>query len=98
MHNLNLLSYNNISEDGKKGENGWKGRGSIDNQKWHMVDFEAVCEISYACAPFICVCYDDDLVPSVYELRRELVYVTFDSSGLREEEVADHSNIIRHPD
>ena len=44
------------------------------------------------------MCDDHDLVAAVDQLRRQLVDVTFDSSRLREEEVADHGDIVRHLD
>lgn len=98
MHNLYLLPNDYISEDWEKGEDGWKGRSSIDDQEWYMVDFKSVRKVSYTCPPFVCMRYNDDLMASIYELRRELVYVALHSSGLREEEVADHGNIVRHFD
>jgi hypothetical protein len=63
-----------------------------------MVDLEAIRKVSYSCPSFVCVGYDYNLVSSIDELRGELVNMTFDSSGLREEEVADHGDIIRHGD
>ena len=41
---------------------------------------------------------DDDFVSSIDELGGQLVDVAFDSSWLWEEEVADHSDIVRHSD
>lgn len=61
-----------------------------------MVDLEAIREVSHSGSPFVCMRDDDDLVAAVDELRGELVDVAFDSSWLGEEEVADHSNIVRH--
>jgi peptide deformylase len=43
MYNLNLLSNDNIPEDGEEREDGWEGCCSIDDEKWNMVDFEAIC-------------------------------------------------------
>jgi hypothetical protein len=98
MHNLNPLSYHNIPEDWEKGEDRGKGRRPIYDQKRYMIDFEAIRKVSDPSSSIIGMCYDDDLMPSVYELGRELVDVTFDSSWLRKEEVANHGNIVRHLD
>jgi hypothetical protein len=61
-----------------------------------MVNFQSVCEISYSSPSWVCVCDDYDFVPSINELRRELVDVAFHSPRLGEEEVTDHSNVVRH--
>jgi hypothetical protein len=96
MHNLNLLSNDNIPEDGEEREDGWEGRCSIDDEKWNVVDFEAIRQISHSSPPIVGVSDDYDFVPSINELRRQLVDVRFDSSGLGKEEVADHGNVVRH--
>jgi hypothetical protein len=98
MYNLNLLSDHYISKSWKEREHSWKGRGSIDDQKWYVIDLEAIREISDACPSFVRMRYNNHFMPSVYELRRELVYVALDSSWLRKEKVADHSNVVRHLD
>jgi hypothetical protein len=96
MYNLNLLSNDNIPEDGEEREDGWEGRCSIDDEKWNVVDFEAIRQISHSSPPVVCMSDDYDLVPSINELRRQLVDVRFDSSGLGKEEIADHRNVVRH--
>jgi len=96
MHNLYSFSYDNISEHWEEGENGRKGRFAVNDEKGHMVDFEAVGQIADTRATLIGVCDDDDLVSTINELGRQLVDVTFDSSWLRKEEVADHSNVVAH--
>jgi len=60
-----------------------------------MVHLEAVGEVAYAGAAIVSVGDDDDLVAPVHELRRQLVDVTLDTSWLREEEVANHGNVVR---
>jgi hypothetical protein len=96
MYNLNLLSNDNIPEDGEEREDGWEGRCSIDDEKWNVVDFEAIRQISHSSPPVVCMSDDYDFVPSINELRRQLVDVRFDSSGLGKKEVADHRNVVRH--
>ncbi len=61
-----------------------------------MIDFETVREIPHSGSSFISVCDDNHFMSSVYKLRRQLVYVTFHPSRLREEEVADHCDVVRH--
>ena len=96
MYNLNLLSNDNIPDNGEERENGWEGRCSIDDEKGNVVDFEAIRKISHSSPPIVCMSNDYDFVPSINELSRQLVDVRFNSSGLGKEEVADHRNVIRH--
>ena len=65
MYNLNLLSNDNIPEDGEEREDGWKGRCSIDDEKRHVIDFEAIRKISHSSPPIVCMSDDDDFVPSI---------------------------------
>lgn len=59
-----------------------------------MIDLEAVVEIADSLAVIVGVRDDDDLVASVDEFARELVYVRLDAAGLGEEEVANHSDVV----
>ncbi len=45
-----------------------------------MVDLKAICEVSDSGAPFVGMCHNDDLMASINEFGRELVYVAFNSS------------------
>ena len=96
MNYLNLLSYNNIAKDRKERKDRWKGRFSVDHKEWYMIDFETICEISDSSSTLVSVCNDYYLVATINELRRELVDMAFDASWLGKEEVADHSNVVRH--
>jgi hypothetical protein len=96
MYNGDLLAYEDVSEDWEAGEDCRKCCGAIDDEEWDMIDFEAIREIPYTGSPLICVCYNDDFVSTINEFGGELVDVTFDSSGLGKEEVADHCDIVRH--
>ena len=98
MHNLNLLAYNDISENGEEREDGWKAGGAIHDQKRDMVDLEAIREVPYAGSSFVGVGNDNNFVSPVDEFGRQLVDVALDAAGLREEEVADHSNVVWHFD
>ena len=52
----------------------------------------------YSGTTLVCMCDYHYLVAAVDQLRRQLVDVTFDSSRLREEEVTDHGDVVRHLD
>ena len=98
MNDLYLLPYNDIAEDGEKREDRRKGTGAEHDEEWDMVDFEAIRKISDTGSILVRVRDDYNFVSSVDELRRELIDVTFDSSWLWKEEVANHGNVIRHCD
>lgn len=91
------FSQHDVAEDGEEGEDRGEACGSVHDQERYVIDLEAVCEIPDPCPSLVCVRYDDDLVAPVDELAGELVDVTFDSSRLGEEEVANHSDVIRSP-
>ena len=42
MYNLYLLPDDNISKYRKEGENSWEGCSTVDDEKRHMVDFQAI--------------------------------------------------------
>ena len=96
MHDFNLLSNDNVAENWKEGEDRGEGGCSVDDQKWDMVDFETVGEISYTRPPLVRMGDDNDFMTAVDELGGQLVNMAFDSSWLWEEVVADHGNIVRH--
>ncbi len=96
MHNLNLLSENDISEYWEEGKDSRESSFSVDDKERHMVDLETIRKISNTSSPFIRVGDDDDFVATIDELGRELVDVAFNAAGLREKEVADHGDVVRH--
>lgn len=96
MNNLNLFSDDDVPEHRRKGEDSWKRGLSVYHQKRYMVDLEAIGQIVYACSTFVCMCDNHDFMTSIYQLGRELIDVTFDTSWLREEIVTDHGNVVRH--
>jgi hypothetical protein len=98
MHDLDLLSNHDIPEDGEEGEDSGHGCFPVDNKERDMVDLESIGEVAYASSAFVSVCYDHNFMASVDELGGQLIDVTFDTSGLRKEEVADHGNAVRHFD
>jgi len=96
MHNLYLLSDDNVAKDWEEREDGWEGRCAVDDEEGNMVDFEAIGEIPHARPSFVCMRNNNHLMAAVDKLRRELVDVTFDSSRLGKEEIADHGDVVRH--
>lgn len=68
VHNLNLLSNDNVAENRKEGKNGGKGRFTVDDKKRHMIDLEAISEISYPGAAFVGMGHDNDFVATIDEL------------------------------
>lgn len=95
VNNVDLFPYDNIPKDGKEGEDGRESGRAIDDPKRHVVDLETIGEIPNALAVVVGVGYDHNLVASVDEPLGQLVYVTFDSTWLGKEEVADHGDVIR---
>ena len=96
MHNPNLLPQHHIPENRKKGKNGRERGFAINDKERHVVDLEAVGQVADAGAAFVGVGDDDDFVAAVDELGGELVDVGFNAAGLREEEVADHGDVVGH--
>ena len=96
MHDFNPLADHNIAKDWKKREDSRHGRLSIYDEEGNMVYLEAVGEISDSTTTFIGVGDYHHLVTSIDKLGGKLIDMTFDSAGLREEEIADHGNIVWH--
>ena len=70
MNNLNLLSNDDVPEDGEEGED-CRHRGfSVDDQEWDMIDLESICEVVYSCPSLVGMSDHHYLVTPVYQLRR----------------------------
>jgi hypothetical protein len=76
VHYLDLLSNHYIAEDRKEREDCRKGGLSIDDQKGHMVDFKAICQVSNTCSSFVCVCDDNDFVATINQFLCLSVWLT----------------------
>jgi hypothetical protein len=98
VHDLDLLSKDNVSENREKRKDSREGRFSVYNQEWDMIDLETIGKIPHACSAFVGVCNYYNLMAAIDELGRELVDVTFNAAGLGEKEVADHGDVVRHLD
>jgi hypothetical protein len=69
MHNLYLLSYDDIPEYWEEREDCWKGSSSVYDQERYMVDLESIREVSHTGSALVRVGDDNDLVASVDEFR-----------------------------
>ena len=96
MNDLNLLPNDYIAKDWKEGKHSRKGRLAVHHEKRYMVDLQSIGKIAHSSTSFISMSDYNDLVTSVNKLRRELIDVTFDTAWLREEEIADHGDIVGH--
>ena len=96
MHDFNSLADHNVAKDWKEREDGRHGRLSIYDEEGDMVYLEAVGEIPDSTTAFIGVGDYHHLMASIDKLGGKLVDMAFDSAGLREEEIADHGDIVWH--
>ena len=96
MHYFNLLSNDDVSQNRKSGEDRWKSRLSIDDEKRNMVDLQAVCQVANASSSFVCMGDNDYFVTAIDEFGRELVNMALNAPWLRKKEIADHGNVVWH--
>lgn len=68
MDNLYPLSNDDVAKEREEREDGWEGRGAVDDSKGDMEDLDAICQVSDALSIVISVSDDDNLVSSVDEL------------------------------
>lgn len=67
VDDLDFFSDDDVSEDEKKGEDGWEGGFSIDDEEGDMVYFEPIGEVADPGAALVGVGYDHDFVAAVDE-------------------------------
>jgi len=67
MDYLDSFADHDIPEYGKEGEDGRKSRLAVDDEKWHVIDLEAICEMSYACSASVGMSDDNHLVAAIDE-------------------------------
>lgn len=96
MHDFNLLSDNDVSEGWEERKDGRERCSAVYNEERHMINFKAIREVAHASSTFIGMRYNDNLVAPIDKFCRKLVNMTFDSSWLRKEEIAGHSNVVSH--
>lgn len=68
VDNLDLLSDDDVPKNREEGEYGWHRGLAIDDQEWHMIDFEAIGQVVNSCAALIGVSDDYDFVSSIDQL------------------------------
>jgi hypothetical protein len=96
VYDLDLLPNDDVPEDGEERKHRGEGCITVDDKEGHVVYLETIRQIPYAGSLIVCVGDDYNFVSAVDEFRRELVDMTFDSPRLGEEEITDHSNVVRH--
>jgi len=94
VDNVDALAQHNVAEHGEKGEHSGESGRAVDDQIGNVVDLEAISKVANPRAAIVCVRDDDDFVAPVHEFARQLVDVTFHPARLREEKVANHSDIV----
>lgn len=67
MHNLDLLSNDDIAEYRKEREDSRKGCLPVNNEERYMIDFETICQIVNTSPSFICMSDDDDFMAAIDE-------------------------------
>jgi hypothetical protein len=80
VYNLYLFSDDDVSEDWEEGKYGRKGGFAVDDEERDVIDFEAVCEVSYSGPTFVSMGNDDDLMAAVDEFGGKLVDMRLNSS------------------
>ena len=68
MHNLYLLSYDNVAEYWKEGKDSWHCRFSVYDEERDMVDLEAIRKISDSSPSFVSMGDDDYFMTPVNKL------------------------------
>ena len=94
VDNLDALPDYNVSEYGEEREYGREGSRPVYDGKRYIENLDAVGQVTYSLPIVVCMGDDDNFVTAVYQLGRELVDVTFDTAGLRKEEIANHGDVI----
>lgn len=67
VDDLDAFAEDNGSEDREEGEDRWEGGFAVNNEEGHVVDFQAIGEISHACSSLVRVSDDDHFMASVDE-------------------------------
>jgi hypothetical protein len=67
VYNLDSLAYDDVAEYREEGEDGGEGGLAVDDEERHIVDLQAIGEVSHTCSPGIRMGDDYDLVSSINE-------------------------------
>lgn len=67
VDDVDLLSYEDITEYREEREDGGKGCRAVDDEEGDVVDLEAIGKVAYALAIVVGVCYNDDLMTPIDE-------------------------------
>lgn len=67
MYDLDTFAYDNIAKDRKEGEHCREGGFAVYDEERHIVDFQAIGKVPYACSTGIRMSDDYDLVATINE-------------------------------
>lgn len=69
VHNLNLFSNEDLSQDWEGGEDGGEGGRPVDHPVWQVVDLESIGQVPHTRTSrrVVCVSDDDDVVSAIDE-------------------------------
>ena len=70
MYDFDLLSDYDVPENGEERKDGREGGLSVDDQKWNMVDLQAIGEVADSSTASVGMRYYNDFVASVDEFLR----------------------------
>lgn len=65
VYNLDPFPNDDVAKDWKERKDGRKGGFAVNDEERDIVDFEPVCQVSYACSTGVGMSNDDHLVASV---------------------------------
>jgi hypothetical protein len=67
VYDLDSFAYDDVAKHREEREDGGEGGLAVDDEERHIVDLEAVGEVTHTCSPSICMGDDYDLVSSIDE-------------------------------
>ena len=67
VYNLDSFANHDVAKHREEGEDGGEGGLAVDDEKGHVVDLEAVCEVAHSCSTGVCVRDDYDFVTTIDE-------------------------------
>lgn len=90
MHDLRTFAQDDVAKDRKEGKHCWHSSLAIDGEEGHIIDLETIRQISDSNSIVVRMCYDYDLVASIYEALAQLIDMRLYSSRLWIEKIGHH--------
>lgn len=72
MYNLNAFANDDVPKYGEEGEDGGECRLAVDDEEGHVVDFEAIGQVSHTCSTGVGMGNDNDFVSTIDEFLVEV--------------------------